>query len=83
MYLGAAEKLDLLPTQVAMVAAHNYDLQAAATHGLRTIYVRRATEDSDEIKKSVKSKAEGGDVDIVVDSFTELAKVLGLLDDVE
>ena len=60
-----------------MVAAHIYDLRAAAKQGLRTIYVRRETEDSAEVRASVKSKKEGGEVDIVVDSLEELAILLG------
>ena len=60
-----------------MVAAHIYDLRAAAKQGLRTVYVRRETEDSTEDRASVKSKKEGGEVDIVVDSLEELAILLG------
>jgi len=61
-----------------MVAAHISDLRSAAALGMRTIYVRRPKEDDvlDLIGGDVKSKAEGGEVDIVVDSFTELAEVL-------
>ena len=58
-----------------MVAAHIYDLQNAAKHGMRTVYVRRPTEDA-SLQSEVKAKAEGGDVDVVVDSFIELAGVL-------
>ena len=58
-----------------MVAAHIYDLRAAASHGLKTVYVRRPTEDVDEQEK-VKSKQDGGEVDVVVDSFEELATLL-------
>ena len=79
MYLGAAEKLDLPPSKVAMVAAHIYDLRAAASHGLKTVYVRRITEDVNQDKTTIKAKAEGGEVDAVVDTFTELAEALGLL----
>lgn len=60
-----------------MVAAHIYDLQAAASHGMKTIYVRRPTEDLG-VRENVKTKAEGGDVDVVVDGFEELAKLLGI-----
>ena len=74
MYLGAAEKLDLPPSKVAMVAAHIYDLRAAASHGLKTVYVRRITEDVNQDKTTIKAKAEGGEVDAVVDTFTELAE---------
>lgn len=61
-----------------MVAAHIYDLRAAAKLGMRTIYVRRLDEDLDANKQpvDVKSKADGGDVDYVVDSFTELAEII-------
>lgn len=63
-----------------MVAAHIYDLRAAAEQGMRTIYVRRPSEDYDfngvDQGPSVKSKAEGGDVDLVVDSFVELADIM-------
>ncbi|THH30265.1 hypothetical protein EUX98_g3932 [Antrodiella citrinella] len=80
MYLGAAEKLGLPPTKVAMVAAHIYDLRAAASHGMKTVYVRRPTEDQqNDQQKRVKTKADGGEVDIIVDSFTELARGLDLL----
>ena len=60
-----------------MVAAHIYDLRAAAKQGLRTVYVRRETEDSAQDRASVKSKKEGGEVDIAVDSLEELAILLG------
>ncbi|KAI0069867.1 haloacid dehalogenase [Panus rudis PR-1116 ss-1] len=76
MYLGAAERLDLPPTKVAMVAAHIYDLKSAATHGMKTVYVRRKTEDSPEIHAQAKAKADGGEFDVVVDSFIELANLL-------
>lgn len=60
-----------------MVAAHIHDLRAAQAQGMRAIYVRRETEDTPEIRASVRSKDEGGDVDLVVDSLEELANVLG------
>ena len=41
VYLGAVEKLGLIPTDCAMVAAHLGDLQAAKACGLQTIYVER------------------------------------------
>ena len=58
-----------------MVAAHIYDLRAAASHGMKTVYVRRQTEDRD-IRDSIRSKADGGEVDVVVDSFEELAALM-------
>jgi len=77
-YLEAIRHLSLPPESCAMVAAHIHDLRAAGSLGLRTIYVRRPNEDAEALKTEgeVKSKAEGGEVDYVVDSFTELAKIL-------
>ncbi|KAJ7456012.1 haloacid dehalogenase [Mycena galericulata] len=76
VYLGATKHVSLDPQNCAMVAAHIYDLRAAASVGMRTIYVRRAGEEKADIGE-IKSKAEGGEVDVVVDSFTELAALLG------
>ncbi|POR34465.1 Uncharacterized protein TPAR_05337, partial [Tolypocladium paradoxum] len=45
-YLGAARELGLEPSEVAMVAAHLGDLQAARSCGLRTIYVERPQEEA-------------------------------------
>ncbi|KAJ7456013.1 haloacid dehalogenase [Mycena galericulata] len=76
VYLGALKHLSLEPQNCALVAAHIYDLRAAANLGIRTIYVRRAGEEKADIGE-IKSKAEGGEVDMVVDSLTELAALLG------
>ena len=73
-YLGAAKLLDLQPQEVALVAAHQFDLEAAARLGMSTIFIRRKGVDVDPW--SVKSKAEGGKFDVVVDSLVELAEVL-------
>ena len=43
-YLGAADKLNLLPKEVMLVAAHNQDLLAAKKYGLKTAFVLRANE---------------------------------------
>lgn len=77
MYLGACQQLSIPPENCALVAAHIYDLRAAASHGYKTVYVRRSTEDKD-MRDSVKSKAQGGEVDMVVDSLLELAELLKL-----
>jgi 2-haloacid dehalogenase len=45
VYKGAAEALGLQPGDVAMVAAHLDDLEAARACGLRTIYVERNREE--------------------------------------
>jgi 2-haloacid dehalogenase len=44
VYLAAAEALDLAPGECMMVAAHSYDLGAAADLGLRTGHVARPNE---------------------------------------
>ncbi len=43
-YLGAAALLGLEPHGLALAAAHNADLEAAASHGLRTIFIPRPAE---------------------------------------
>ena len=62
-----------------MVAAHIHDLRAAASHGMKTVYVRRLGEDGDDTDSDnvqVRRKADGGEVDVVVDSFEELAALM-------
>ncbi|KAG8770144.1 hypothetical protein FRC12_004478 [Ceratobasidium sp. 428] len=54
-YKTAIRLLGLKPEETAMVAAHEYDLQAAMSQGMRTIYVARETEDL-EVDKSLLSK---------------------------
>jgi 2-haloacid dehalogenase len=44
VYLAAAGALDLAPENCVMVAAHTYDLKAAAALGLRTAHVARPNE---------------------------------------
>ena len=66
--------MSLRPEQVAMVAAHIYDLRAAAPLGMKTVYVRRHTEDPGVWDK-VQPKSNGGEVDVVVESFTEISEV--------
>ncbi|PIL33890.1 hypothetical protein GSI_03596 [Ganoderma sinense ZZ0214-1] len=76
VYLGALHHLNLPGEKCAMVASHLWDLKAAAEHaGMKTIYVPRLTEDLED-REGVKSKAGGGEVDIVVNSFEELAALL-------
>ncbi|KAJ3505587.1 hypothetical protein NLJ89_g7336 [Agrocybe chaxingu] len=77
-YLEAMRHLSLAPENCAMVAAHIFDLRAAASLGMKTVYVRRPDEDADAVKTGVgvKSKKDGGEVDCVIDSFTELATIL-------
>lgn len=63
-----------------MVAAHIQDLQAAASVGMKTIYIRRSGEDPRVGDGAmVRSKDEGGEVDCMVDSFLELSEVFECL----
>ena len=63
----------LEPGRTAMVAAHAYDLRAAARVGMRTIYVRRTTEDSNEDMEKV-----AGEVDLFIDGTAEGGGLLDL-----
>lgn len=76
LYHGAAKYLSLPTSKCAMVAAHIWDLRAAASCGYKTVYVRRETEDNAEFRNNVKSKKEGGEVDAVVDSLLELVSIV-------
>lgn len=73
-YLSSIHLLGLKPEEVGMVAAHMWDLRGAAAVGVNTIYIPRPSEAAEP--HQVKSKADGGEVDLVVASFTELASVL-------
>ncbi|KAH9475798.1 (S)-2-haloacid dehalogenase 4A [Psilocybe cubensis] len=72
-YLETMRHLAVQPHECFMVAAHIFDLRAAASLGMRTVYVPRPDED---VVVDVKSKAEGGEVDYVVKSFIELAQII-------
>jgi beta-phosphoglucomutase-like phosphatase (HAD superfamily) len=76
VYLQAARSMPLPTFKCAMVSAHIWDLRAAAGQGMKTIYLRRDSEDGSS-KNQIKSKMDGGEVDIVVDSLTELAAIIG------
>ncbi len=74
VYLGAARLLDLDPSRVMMVAAHNGDLAAASKLGLRTAFILRPTEYG---PKQTTDLAPGGAWDFSCDSMEELAEKLG------
>ena len=74
VYLGAIRLLGLKPGEVMMVAAHNYDLQNARSHGMRTGFVLRPTEYGPNQTKDLKAES---DWDIVAKDFGELARKLG------
>ena len=69
-YLGAAELLGLRPEKVMMCAAHNGDLEAARSHGLRTAFIARPTEYGTH---QVRDFGPDSDWDVAVDSIEALA----------
>ncbi|MEM6490725.1 MAG: haloacid dehalogenase type II [Pseudomonadota bacterium] len=73
-YLRSAALLDLAPSAVMMVAAHNDDLAAAAALGFRTAFVARPTEHG---PGQTVDLAPTGDYDVVAADFLDLAKQLG------
>ena len=74
VYRGAIELLALEPSEVMMVAAHNYDLRAARSHGMATAFVPRPREHGN--RQTTDLRAED-DWDLVVGDFEELAAALG------
>jgi 2-haloacid dehalogenase len=74
MYLGAADRLDLKPEEVMMVAAHKADLRAAAQCGLKTAFVKRPHEYGRNNNPDLASEAE---FTINAESFLDLADQLG------
>ena len=44
VYQNAIRLLDMVPSEIMMVAAHNDDLKAARNEGMRTAYINRPTE---------------------------------------
>ncbi len=73
-YLANAAILNLEPGQVMLVAAHNSDLAAAASAGLRTGFVARPNEYGPNQKRDFKAER---DWDVVADSFISLADAMG------
>ncbi len=73
-YLGACELLKLSPPEVMLVAAHNYDLKAAQSLGLKTAFVGRPTEYG---PRQIKDFGPEGNWDFVARDMIELAEQLG------
>jgi 2-haloacid dehalogenase len=69
VYLDAVEAFDLSAHQCMMVAAHSYDLAAAAALGLRTAHVARPDEDGPGLGEAAPTVA----VDIVAKNLEDLA----------
>lgn len=73
VYVAAAEALDLAPAQCLMVAAHSYDLAAAAACGLKTAHVARPDEKGPGTGEARPTVA----VDFAANGFEDLAAQLG------
>jgi len=74
VYLGAADLLARPTNAVMLVAAHNYDLAAARSHGYRTAFVARPTEYGPRQRKDFGPEDAW---DYVASSLEELAEKLG------
>lgn len=75
VYLGAIALLGLEPGEVMMCAAHNDDLEAARSHGMRTAYVNRPYEYGADQKKDFEAES---DWDIITDGIDGIADALGV-----
>ena len=73
VYLASCAALQLEPSQVMMVAAHNSDLHAAQKAGLLTAFVPRPTEYGHQQTTDLKPDSAW---DLCVEDFTELAGAL-------
>jgi 2-haloacid dehalogenase len=73
VYLAAVEAFDCRPDQCMMVAAHSYDLKAAAALGLRTGHVARP----DESGPDTGERAPSIPVDVAAADLGDLASKLG------
>jgi 2-haloacid dehalogenase len=73
-YIANAALLNLEPSQVMLVAAHNGDLAAASAAGLRTAFVARPQEYGPRQSRDFKAERAW---DVVCAGFTELADAMG------
>jgi 2-haloacid dehalogenase len=74
-YQRAAELLQTPPSQILMVACHNFDLDAARGEGYRTAFIRRPDEWG---LAGPPDPTPNPACDIVADGFAELADRLGV-----
>jgi 2-haloacid dehalogenase len=74
VYEMAITSLGLLPAQILMVAAHDYDLNAAKAQGMHTAFVARPQELGAHPTGQVPSTS----YDYNAESFTDLARQLGV-----
>jgi len=73
VYLGSAAAMGFTPGEVMMVAAHNDDLDAARSAGLRTAFVQRPHEHGPEQTTDLQPT---GAWDFVADDLLDLARQL-------
>ena len=73
-YIGTAEYLGLKPEELMLCAAHNNDLKAASSFGLRTAFIARPTEYG---PGQTKDLAPDGPWDVVAKDFVHLAEQMG------
>lgn len=73
-YLRCAHLLGLKPEEVMMVAAHNYDLEAASALGLRTGFVLRPKEHGEHQTTDLAPAAQW---DVIATDFEDLATKMG------
>jgi len=74
VYLGAIDKLNLQPGEIMMTAAHNDDLAAARSHGMRTAYVNRPYEYGVDQTKDFEAEE---DWDVIADGIIGVAEQMG------
>jgi 2-haloacid dehalogenase len=74
VYRRALELLNARADEVAMVAAHHYDLRAAAAHGMRTAFVTRPLEFGPEGTPDLEPDPA---FDVVASDLDDLADRLG------
>ena len=75
VYETAAHLLDLEPSSILMVAAHNHDLEGARSVGFRTAFISRPLEWGPE---GGADTATDGEFDIIAQDFHDLATQLGI-----
>jgi 2-haloacid dehalogenase len=71
VYLTALDLLARKPQQVMLVAAHNYDLAAARSHGMRTAFIARPAEFGPYQTKDFRAEQEW---DVIAEDMIDLAK---------
>jgi 2-haloacid dehalogenase len=74
VYLTAINLLSCKPQQVMLVAAHNYDLRAARSLGLRTGFIPRPTESGPGQSQDLQAEENW---DVIAEDMVDLAKKMG------